>query len=137
MQHFFFLHFRQLGCHNSFFFFPPIFGNLVSTIHIFSLLIPTISATWFPQFIFSLSSSLQFRQLGCHNCFLFRALPLACTWCTSWAELGQNKNFGNLITKIQFSLSPDALYFFLQFRQHCCRNSISFLILPNNFEQYL
>ena len=31
---FFFLHFWQLGCYNSFF-FPPIFNNLVATIHIF------------------------------------------------------------------------------------------------------
>ena len=45
------------------FFFSPIFDNLVATIHIFSLL-----------------HSLQFRQLGCHNWFSFRALPLAAFW---------------------------------------------------------
>ena len=42
--------FWQLGCHSSLFFFLLIFGNLVATILIFSLLTP-----------------LQFRQLGCHN----------------------------------------------------------------------
>ena len=34
----------------------------------------------------------------------------------------QDKNFGNLITEIQFSLSPDTWYFFLKFRQYRCRN---------------
>ena len=76
---------------------------------------PSFSATWLPQFIFSLSSSLQFRQLGCHNCFLFRTLPLACTWGTSWAELGQDKNFSNLITEIQFSPPLDTFYFSCNF----------------------
>ena len=60
-------------CHNSFFFlfsfFPPISGNLVATILIFSLLTP-----------------LGFRQLGCHNWFLslffffFFPLPFSKTW---------------------------------------------------------
>ena len=70
MQLFFFLHFRQLGCHNSFFFFLPF------------------SATWFPQFIFSLSSSLQFRQLGFHKSFFLSPHPY---------------NFGNLVATIVFS----------------------------------
>ena len=61
-------------CHNSFFFlfsfFPPISGNLVATILIFSLLTP-----------------LGFRQLGCHNWFLslfffffFFPHPFSKTW---------------------------------------------------------
>ena len=51
--------FWQLGCHNSFFFFsPPIFGNLVATIPIFSLLTP-----------------LPFWQLDCHYWFLSAASP--------------------------------------------------------------
>ena len=111
------------------FFFSPIFDNLVATIHIFSLL-----------------HSLQFRQLGCHNWFPFRALPLAAFWAFHGQELAlheQDKNFGNLITKIQFFLLSHHItyfysllyFFFLQIRQRYCRNSIFFLILSNNFRQ--
>ena len=95
-QHlFFFLHFRQLGCHNSFF-FPPIFSNLVATIHIFSLLIPTISVTWLPQ-LFSLSgtpSSLGTTRISVISVPKFNFLsPL--THCTF------SCNFGNIVAEIQ------------------------------------
>ena len=50
------------------FFFPPIFSNLVATIHIFSLL-----------------PSLKFQQLGCHNWF-----PLALALWALHTHLGSS-----------------------------------------------
>ena len=75
----------------SFLFFPPIFDNLVVTILIISLLTP-----------------LQFRRLGCHNWFPFRALhPALRAFILAGKGLG-NRNFGNEIIDIQnfFSLLP-------------------------------
>ena len=92
-------------CHNSFFFlfsfFPPISGNLIATILIFSLLTP-----------------LGFWQIGCHNWFLsffpspifgnlvatigfLLATPHASTSPGNWASNSDRKNFGNGITEIQ------------------------------------
>ena len=114
--------FQQLGCHNSHF-FSPIFGNLVATILIFSPLTP-----------------LQFWQLGYHNWFPFRALRLVLQALHLAGKASGNKNFCNEITKIQiFSPSSHHItYFFslillLEFQQHNFRNSLSFLIFPNNF----
>ena len=74
-------------CHNSFFFlfsfFPPISGNLVATILIFSLLTP-----------------LQFQQLGCHNWFPFWALHLALRALHLAGRVLGSKNFSNEITEI-------------------------------------
>ena len=100
------------------FFFPPIFSNLVATIHIFSLL-----------------HSLQFRQLGCHNWFPFRALPLACILGTSWA--GQEFWYSHYRNSI-FSPSPSHhLSFFSLILFLTILTTVSFLIFPNNFERYL
>ena len=76
------LQFRQLGCHNCFFFFSP--------------------ATWLPQSFFSPLTSLEFQQLSYHNWFFFlsSASPLG-TSSIGQLNLGK-KNFGNFITEIQF-----------------------------------
>ena len=94
------------GCHN--FFFLPF------------------SATWLPQFIFSLSS----LPYNSDNLVATIGFPLG------------SKNFNNLIIKIQFfsllhhiTYLPSFSYFFLQFQHRCCRNSPSFLIFPNKFKQ--
>ena len=130
--------FRQLGCHK--FFFPPIFDNLVATMLIFSLL-----------------PSLQFRQLGCQNWFLFGHSTYYQHLGTSHS-LGQQLqvarilvillskfNFFSLLHHITYLYSLSLSYFLLQFRQHHCRNSLSFQITLNstyitnklNFLQYL
>ena len=55
-------------------------------------------------------------------------------------EFGQ-RNFGNSVAEILlFSLSTFlsfSLLIFVEFQQHCCRNSFSFLNSPINFKQYL
>ena len=83
-------------------FFPPIFGNLVATILIFSLL-----------------TALQFRQLGCHNWFPFRAFHLAlrALHLAGWV-LG-SKNFGNEITEIQI-FSPSSRHITYLFSPYFC-----------------
>ena len=137
-----------MGCHNSFFFFPPIFspnllffsnfGNLVATI--FSPLI-------YGNFIAKITIKfppLQFRQLGCHNS-IFSLSSLSYNFSNLVAMIGffsfehfsfghfiwvvdfGSNNFGNLITEIQnFFLTPTItsfisplLYFLLEFRQRC------------------
>ena len=102
---FFFPSFSTTWLRNSFF-FPPIFSNLVATIHIFSLLIPTISVTWLPQ-LFSLSGtppSLGTTRISVISVPKFNFLsPL--THCTF------SCNFGNTIAEIQslFSFSQITL----------------------------
>ena len=83
--------FRQLGCHNSLF-FP------------FSFFFLPFSATWLPQFLFSLSSlPYNFNSLVVTIGFL-STTPLSGTSPGSWAVISGNKNFGNEITFKLFSL---------------------------------
>ena len=107
------------------FFFPPFWQchrhKSIATIFFFKFL-PKISATWLPQFFFFFLPS-HFQQLSCHNSyFLSPPFPtILATWLPQlvslWAlhialalralhtHLG-SKNFGNLITEIQFFLPP-------------------------------
>ena len=93
LPQFFFLNssprFRQLGCHNSFFFFFPSHFRQLSCHNSYFLSppFPPILATWLPQLVslWALHIALTLRALHTH--------------------LG-SKNFGNLITEIQFFLPP-------------------------------
>ena len=96
------------------FFSPSIFGNLVATI------LP---------FVFFLFFFLPFLAMPLPQLVSILGAPPSMHFGHE-----QDKNFGNLITEIQFSVFPDTLYFFLQFQQHRCRISASLLILPNNLE---
>ena len=110
------------------FFFPSIFGNDITII---------------PFNFFS-----HFRQCHCHNYqkknfffFLFRQWHCRnCFFSQDGQEFGQ-RNFGNSVAEIPLlSLSTFlsfSLLIFVEFWQHCCRNSFSFLYSPINFKQYL
>ena len=105
---FFFLHYRQWDCHNcqnNFFFF-----------------------------------FLHYLQWHCHNClnnfffsFFGNGITAIAFFLTDRQHFGQ-RNFGNSVAEIPLlSLSPFfffSLLIFVEFRQHCCRNSFSLLILP-------
>ena len=144
---FFSSHFRQFHCHKliflffSFsisatwlpqflFFFPPIFGpnfcNLVVTIPFFSLLFPP----------------LQFRQLGCYNCFFpFKRFSPSGT-SSGQPDLG-SRNFGNLITKIQILshfnyhiISLSSLILFVRISVTVLPKLTYFFNFLNNFQQF-
>ena len=113
---FFFLNFsprfRQLGCHNSFFFFfPPIFGNLVATIHIFSLLpslqfrLPQLVSLWAP-----------------HLALVLQALhtPLGSSFGASRISVISLSKFNFFSLLHHFTYLPSLSYFFLQFQRRCC-----------------
>ena len=123
----------------------PLLKSIATIFFLFFKFLPKISATWLPQFIFSLSS-LPYN-FSYHNWF-----PLGTPPSTSFSgtshSLGQQLraarflvislpkfNFFSLLHHITYLYSLSL--FFLQFRQHRCRNSLSFLIFSNNFEQYL
>ena len=110
------------------FFFPPIFSNLVATIHIFSLLLPYN----FGNLVATIHIPFRIPHLTQHLGHFTGELGAARISIISLLKF----NFFSLLHHITFfflSLS----YFFLQFQQWCCRNSLFFLIFPNNFEQYL
>ena len=80
--------FRQLGCHNAYFLSPPF---------------PTISATWLPELV-SLWALHLVLALG--------------HFTLTWAAASGSKNFGNLITEIQFFLPPPSHYLSLLSLSH-------------------
>ena len=120
----------------------------IATNFFFFKFLPKISATWLPQFIFSLSSlPYNFGNLVATIGFPLGTPPSTSTSGTSHS-LGQQLqvarisvislmkfNFFSLLHHITYLYY--FLYFFLQFQQHYCRNSLSFLIFSNNFEHYL
>ena len=102
------------------FFSPPIFDNGIATIAT-KFYFP-ISAMALPQLVSFLSTS-HFKH----------------TAHTQAAGLG-SRNFGNHITEIQNFLSPTFLFLshtFVEFQQHRCQNSLSFLISLNKLKQCL
>ena len=127
---FFFNSSPDFGNHNSFFFFL------------------SFSATWLPQFIFSLSSiPYNFGNLVATIGKPFKHSPQHALGHFTRALHGQEQGRTRIsvISLPKFIFSPShhithlssLSYFFLQFWQHHCRNSVSLLILLNNFEQYL
>ena len=111
----------------------------ISATTIFFFFLPFL-ATWLPQFIFSLSSiPYNFGNLIATIGKSFGHSH----WALHGPSLGSGMNFGNIIIEIYFfsllitSLNFLLSYFFLQFQQRCCWNSVSLLILLNHFEQYL
>ena len=121
--------------------FTLYFGNAIAT----------IAKNLYPLFrqchcckLFFFSS--HFRQWHCHNCQFFFSptfgfpcahshfehLPGQQVWAEGIAAIPllKIKNFSLLLF---IFLSPT----FVEFRQHCCRNSFSFLNSPINFKQYL
>ena len=91
---FFFLHFWQLGCYNSFF-FPPIFNNLVATIHIFLSPRPYNFGNLVATIVLFRPPSLGRTRISIISLSKFNFLsPL--THCTF------SCNFNNTITEIQF-----------------------------------
>ena len=136
----------QINCHNFFFFkfLPKILATWLPQYFFF---LP-FSATWLPQFTFSLSSlPYNFGILVATIGFPLGTPSSTSTSGTSHS-LGQQLraarisvislpkfNFFSLLHHITYLYFLS--YFFLQFWQHHCRNSLSFLIFPNNFEQYL
>ena len=98
------------------FFLSPYFGNPIAIIQFF-FSFPSIFGNGIAANLFYF--------------FPFRALM------HGHGQLGR-RNFGNTVAEIlKISLSSDwifSLILFFEFRQHCCRNSLSLLISPNNLE---
>ena len=106
-------------------FFPFYFGNAIATI----FLVAT-------KFVFSPI----FSNLVATIHIPFRALHLAqhlgLLGATRISVISLLKyNFFSLLHHITYL--PSLSYFFLQFRQRCYQNLLSFLIFLNNFKQYL
>ena len=131
---FFLFQFRQLGFHNSFFFFlqfsAPISATWLPQFFSFS----PISATWLPQFLFSLSSFLpyNFSNLVATIAFflsstsLLRALHLGSQiWVVGISVTSLLKFKFFLTSAIKSFLSPLS-YFLLEFWQRCCQNLLIF-----------
>ena len=81
----------QCHCHKSiatFFFFILNSSQISATTILLLLFFLPFLATWLPQLVNHLDT------------------PLSMHWGTSRAELGQDKNFGNFISKIHFFLPP-------------------------------
>ena len=149
------LHFRQLNCYNSFFFFSSSFGKPHSffssplyfwqlNCHNFFFLSPQFWQLDCLNSFFSLSSLLQFQQLYCHNCFFFFSLSPH----SSQAACILGRNLNNYITKIQLSLSLSlslsitSFLFPLSYSSQNCGDIIveiclSLLIFSNKFKQCL
>ena len=126
---FFFFNFGNLATTIPFFFSPifgPNFCNLVVTIPFFSLLFPP----------------LQFRQLGCYNCFFpFKRFSPSGT-SSGQPDLG-SRNFGNLITKIQILshfnyhiISLSSLILFVRISVTVLPKLTYFFNFLNNFQQF-
>ena len=119
-----------------FFLLLPRFRN-----HIF---FPPFSVMPLPQLLqnfFSPISAMALSQLVCHNFFFFLfTLGTQCTLYNQSAGIEQ-RNFGFHIIEIQHFLSPSffffSLIFFVEFRQWWYWNSLSFLKILNNFQQFL
>ena len=105
---FFFPHFRQCHCHNCYNFFFPYFGNGIAAI--------SLSQFFFFHFGYSTHTS----HLGSRN----------------WAKEFRYSHYRNST----FSLSPFfffSLILFVEFWQWWYRNSLYFLTILNNFQQFL
>ena len=112
------------------FFFPPIFGNDIAIIPFnFFSHFRQCHCHNYQNFFFFL-----FRQWHCRNCFFLAHRT------QDGQEFGQ-RNFGNSVAEIPLLSLSTLLSFsfliFVEFRQHYCRNSFSFLNFSIKFKQYL